>query len=91
MSPAGWTDNLEHYLGRWAVPYLTRGLVAMNAGAWLLNLASPGFSSILKLEPALILQGEYWRLLTTLFSCFFFSGFSGRSAMPWSKPGDPFT
>ena len=67
MSPAGWTDNLEHYLGRWAVPYLTRGLVAMNAGAWLLNLASPGFSSNLKLEPALILQGEYWRLLTFLF------------------------
>jgi Rhomboid family len=67
MSPAGWTDTLEHHLGRWAVPYLTRGLVAMNAGAWLLNLASPGFTSILKLEPSLVLQGEFWRLITFLF------------------------
>ena len=67
MSPAGWTDTLEHHLGRWAVPYLTRGLVAMNAGAWLLNLASPGFTSILKLDPALVAQGEFWRLITFLF------------------------
>ena len=67
MSPAGWTDTLEHHLGRWAVPYLTRGLVAMNAGAWLLNLASPGFTSILKLEPSLVVQGEFWRLITFLF------------------------
>jgi len=67
MSRAGWTDTLEHHLGRWAVPYLTRGLVAMNAGAWLLNLASPGFTSILKLEPSLVVQGEFWRLITFLF------------------------
>ncbi len=67
MSPARWTDSVEPLLGRWAVPYLTRGLVGMNAGAWLLNLASPGFTSILKLEPTLIEQGEYWRLITFLF------------------------
>ena len=67
MSPARWTDSVEPLLGRWAVPYLTRGLVAMNAGAWLLNFASPGFTSILKLDPTLIEQGEYWRLITFLF------------------------
>ena len=67
MSPARWTDSLEDVLGRWAVPYLTRGLVALNAGAWLLNLASPGFTSILKLDPSLVAQGEYWRLITFLF------------------------
>ena len=67
MSPARWTDSVEHLLGRWAVPYLTRGLVAMNAGAWLLNFASPGFTSILKLDPTLIEQWEYWRLITFLF------------------------
>ena len=67
MSPARWTDSVEPLLGRWAVPYLTRGLVGMNAGAWLLNLASPGFTSILKLDPTLIQQGEYWRLITFLF------------------------
>jgi membrane associated rhomboid family serine protease len=67
MSPARWTDVLEDHFGRWAVPYLTRGLVAMNAGAWLLNLASPGFTSILKLDPNLIRQGEFWRLITFLF------------------------
>jgi hypothetical protein len=39
----------------------------MNAGAWLLNLASPGFTSILKLEPSLVVQGEFWRLITFLF------------------------
>jgi hypothetical protein len=39
----------------------------MNAGAWLLNFASPGFTSILKLDPTLIEQGEYWRLITFLF------------------------
>ena len=67
MSPAGWTDFLEQHLGRWSVPHLVRGLVAMNAASWLLNLASPGFLSILKLEPALILQGEWWRALTFIF------------------------
>ena len=67
MSPARWTDSVEPLLGSWAVPYLTRGLVAMNAGAWLLNFASPGFTSILKLDPTLIEQGEYWRLITFLF------------------------
>ena len=67
MSPARWTDSCENFLGRWAIPYLTRGLVALNAGACLLNLASPGFTSILKLDPAQIEQGEYWRLVTFLF------------------------
>ena len=67
MSPARWTDSCENFLGRWAIPYLTRGLVALNAGAWLLNLASPGFTSILKLDPAQIEQGEYWRLVDLSF------------------------
>ena len=67
MSPARWTDSLENLFGPWAVPYLTRGLVVLNAGAWLLNLASPGFTSILKLNPELVSQGEYWRLITFLF------------------------
>lgn len=67
MSPAGWTDLLEQHLGRWSVPHLVRGLVAMNAASWLLNLASPGFLSILKLEPGLVLQGEFWRVLTFIF------------------------
>jgi len=67
MSPAGWTDFLEQHLGRWSVPHLARGLVAMNAASWLLNLASPGFLSMLKLEPALVLQGEFWRVFTFVF------------------------
>ena len=67
MSPAGWTDFLEQYFGRWSVPHLARGLVAMNAASWLLNLASPGFLSILKLEPTLVLQGEFWRVITFIF------------------------
>ena len=67
MSPAGWTDFLEERFGRWSVPHLVRGLVAMNAASWLLNLASPGFLAILKLEPTLILQGEWWRALTFIF------------------------
>jgi hypothetical protein len=39
----------------------------MNAASWLLNLASPGFLSMLKLEPALVLQGEFWRVFTFVF------------------------
>lgn len=67
MSPAGWTDFLEQHLGRWSFPHLARGLVAMNAASWLLNLASPGFLSMLKLDPALVLQGEFWRVFTFVF------------------------
>lgn len=67
MTPAAWTDKTEQVCGRWAVPHITRGLVAFNAAAWLLNLASPGFTSILKLEPSLVMQGEFWRVLTFLF------------------------
>ena len=67
MSPAGWTDFLERHFGRWSFPHLARGLVAMNAASWLLNLASPGFLSTLKLDPALVLQGEFWRVVTFIF------------------------
>jgi len=60
-------DSLERRYGRFAIPGLIRIVVALTALVYLLALLNPGFLSVLTLEPARILKGEIWRLVTYIF------------------------
>src|SRR4030095_9121830 len=62
-----WLDKLERRFGRFAVQGLIRIIVALTALGYVLALLNPGFISVLTLEPARILQGEVWRLVTYIF------------------------
>ena len=42
-------------------------MVLFNALVFVLHLLAPGYLSILELDPALVLQGQIWRLVTWIF------------------------
>ena len=60
-------DKLERRLGWLAVPGLIRVVVALTALVYLLTFLNPGFLSIIELDPAAIVRGEVWRLVTYIF------------------------
>ena len=62
-----WLDSLERRFGRFALPGLIRIVVALTALVYLLTFLNPNFLSVLTLEPARILRGEVWRLVTYIF------------------------
>lgn len=62
-----WFGRLEYRLGEWAFPQLALFIVAMNAAVYVLSMFRPEFGAMLDLEPALVLQGQVWRLFTFLF------------------------
>lgn len=61
-------DRLERKLGKYAISHLTLLLVVGQLAAYVLSVAKPEFASNLFLIPALVLQGEVWRLVTFLFT-----------------------
>ncbi|HEX3046866.1 MAG TPA: rhomboid family intramembrane serine protease [Bacillota bacterium] len=64
-----WLDKLERRFGRIAIRGLMTYVVALNGVVFLLNLFDPTglFINRLTLEPYLVLQGEFWRLITYIF------------------------
>ena len=60
-------DKLERRIGFIAIPGLVRIIVTFNALVFGLVLLNPGFEQYLSLDPARILQGEVWRLVTYIF------------------------
>ena len=62
-----WPDKLERHLGFLAVPGLLRYVAFFNALTFLLEKLSPGFLRILDLDPAAVLHGQAWRLVTYIF------------------------
>ena len=60
-------DKLERRLGWIAIPGLIRIVVTFNALVFLLVLLNPGFEAYLALDPARIMAGEVWRLVTYIF------------------------
>lgn len=62
------SKQTERKLERFAIPNLTLYLASGQAIALVLGMAQPGFGSILVLSPQHVLAGEWWRLLTFLFS-----------------------
>ena len=62
-----WLDKLERRLGFLAVPGLMRIVVGLTALVFALASLVPGFTSMLDLDPARVLHGEVWRLVTYIF------------------------
>ncbi len=62
-----WTDHLERRFGRFAIPGITRGIVALQALVFVLVAINPAFAQALVLDPGAIRQGEIWRLVSYIF------------------------
>lgn len=59
-----WIDKLERKFGRRGIPNLTMYMVICYVLGYLLNALNPSLLSMLSLEPAMILRGQIWRLMT---------------------------
>lgn len=59
-----WLDKLERKIGRYAIPNLTVYLLAGYAIGFLVMNISPQLIGYLTLEPALILRGQIWRIVS---------------------------
>jgi hypothetical protein len=71
MSPAmghlrrmKWIDALEKKFGRHAIHGLVRVIVFLNAFVFILTLVNPHFLELIYLDPALVMQGQVWRLFS---------------------------
>lgn len=62
-----WVDRLERRFGFLAAPGLPVFLTGMTAVCALLGAFKPEFADALTLDPAALLGGQAWRLLTFLF------------------------
>ena len=62
-----WLDKLERRLGFLAVPGLMRIVVGLTALVFMLVRLNPDFRFVLDLDPARVLHGEVWRLVTYIF------------------------
>ena len=60
-------DKLERRLGRFAVPNVTQAIILGQMVSYVLALSNPHFRNGISLVPALVLQGEVWRLVTFIF------------------------
>ena len=62
-----WLDKAESRFGNLAVPHLLRYVAALNGLVFVLCQVKPPFIKALELDPAAVLQGEVWRLVSHLF------------------------
>ena len=62
-----WLDKLERRFGFLGIPGLIRIVIGFTALVYVLVYLNRGFESFLTLDPALILQGQVWRLVTYIF------------------------
>lgn len=59
-----WIDKLERKFGRYGIPNLTLYMVICYVLGYFLMILNPGILNMLSLEPAMILKGQIWRLVT---------------------------
>ncbi len=59
-----WLDKMERRFGRYVIRNLTMYLLAGYAIGYLLSFTMPQLLTYFTLEPALILKGQVWRLLS---------------------------
>jgi hypothetical protein len=60
-------NSIERRLKRFAIPNITLGLIVLQSLAWLLMQAKPEMVGQLILERSLLLDGEWWRLVSFIF------------------------
>ena len=59
-----WIDKLERKFGRFGVENLTMYVIICYVVGYFLAYFNPSLLSLLSLEPALILRGQIWRIIT---------------------------
>src|SRR4051812_17644952 len=62
-----WLDKLERRFGFLGIPGLIRIVIGFTALVYVLVYLNRGFELFLTLDPALILRGQVWRLVTYIF------------------------
>lgn len=73
-----WIEWLDRKIGSWGVPHSVRIVIALSVASFVLDFISPGFAQILTLDPVkVLLQAEWWRVITFLFAVPFTSSFFG--------------
>ena len=59
-----WIDKLERKFGRFGIQNLTMYIIICYVVGYFLAYLNPNLLSMLSLEPALILRGQIWRIIT---------------------------
>lgn len=59
-------NRLERRFGGFAIPHVTIGLIMLQVVVYVLTFARPEIQQGLYLVPALVMQGQAWRLITFL-------------------------
>ncbi|MCW3489820.1 rhomboid family intramembrane serine protease [Dethiobacter alkaliphilus] len=62
-----WINKLERKYGRYGIRNLMQFIVLGNALIFLLMQMDPRIPSLLAMHPALVMQGEVWRLISFIF------------------------
>lgn len=62
-----WINRLQRKYGRYGIKDLMKYIVAANALVFVLFLVNPLVIRLLSLDPALVLRGQIWRLVTFIF------------------------
>ena len=57
-------DKMERKWGKYAIQNLSLYLIICYAFGYIIQMVNASFFNYLTLEPALVLQGQIWRLLT---------------------------
>jgi len=69
-----WLNWLENRVGFLAIPRLIPAIALLNLFVYILFQFQPEYVSFLTLEPALVLRGEVWRLVSYIFIPQYFLG-----------------
>jgi len=62
-----WLDALERRFGDWAIPQFPLFIALISGAIYFMGYAKPEMTARLILDPAAVLAGEWWRVLTFLF------------------------
>src|SRR5690242_4140400 len=62
-----WITWLESRLGFLAIPRLIPMIAVLNLLVYILHLFQPNYVRLLTLEPAAVMQGQVWRLVSYIF------------------------
>jgi len=60
-------NTLERRFGHFAIPGLVRVIVSFNVLIFILRYINPNFIEAIDLQPAKVMQGEVWRLVSYIF------------------------
>ncbi|MBO4887634.1 MAG: hypothetical protein J5589_04915 [Firmicutes bacterium] len=67
MQGYNWLDDLERKIGKAAIPNLMRYVIFGSAIVYVISLIAPNAVYFLNMDPAQVLKGQVWRLITFVF------------------------